>query len=417
MLNMQNVKDIEITEGAVRTIHDKDNRLIWGRLAYDTKYAGDTYQQTYSGANLFNVNTITPPTGATINADGSITCVYDNTSGSSTHFMSLYPANLDLQTSTTYAAFAEIISLTGRGTLAVISGNSSASQFTNNKTFNLADYQTGDIIKTTDTTKANFSGTNAGTRTYVSVQAGLSLSLTFRMSVIADTTVTPEDFVYQPYTGGIPAPSPSYPMPISVVTGVQTVTVSDGTLSKVFTVDLGATELCKIGTYQDKIYNNDPNEDWYDPDLEDNAWYVHKEVDKYVFGGDESWQTTPYGTNSWILSNVIYFNFVSSKIQIMSNLATGIAHADRNTTTPNVMYSGQNNVFNYRNTSFTTLSALQTATKDSYVYYALATPTDTKITDATLIGQLNAIHEWLTRYGYNATVSGNLPIIINKTNL
>ena len=76
----------------------------------------------------------------------------------------------------------------------------------------------------------------------------------------------------------------------------------------------------------------------------------------------------------------------------MSNIATGIAHADRNTTTPNVMYSGQNNVFNFRNTSFTTLSALQTATKDSYVYYAIATPTDTKITDATLIGQLEALN-------------------------
>lgn len=137
-------------------------------------------------------------------------------------------------------------------------------------------------------------------------------------------------------------------------------------------------ELCKISDYQDYIYNSGDD------------WYVHKEVDKYVFDGDESWRTTPYGTNSWILDNVIYFNFVSNKIQIMSNIATGIAHADRNTTTPNVMYSGQNNVFNFRNTSFTTLSALQTATKDSYVYYAIATPTDTKITDATLVGQLEA---------------------------
>ena len=50
-------------------------------------------------------------------------------------------------------------------------------------------------------------------------------------------------------------------------------------------------------------------------------------------------------------------------------------------------------------------------------YYVLATATDTQITDSTLIGQLNAIHEWLTRYGYNATVSGNLPLVINQTNL
>lgn len=171
-----------------------------------------------------------------------------------------------------------------------------------------------------------------------------------------------------------------------------------------YTIDLGATELCKISDYQDYIYNSGDD------------WYVHKEVDKYVFDGDESWSTTPYGTNSWILGNVIYFNFVSNKIQIMSNIATGIAHADRNTTTPNVMYSGQNNVFNFRNTSFTTLSALQTATKDSYVYYAIASPTDTKITDATLISELNALADAL---GYKdktiITVSAtgtNLPAIL-----
>lgn len=214
-------------DGAASVVSEDGTTLgVSGSIKLKTiKLKGDTKQQTYTGANLFNVNTITPPTGATINDDGSITCVYDNTSGSSTHYINLYPANLDLQTSTTYAAFAEIISLTGGGTLAVINGSSSASQFTNNKTFNLADYQTGDIIKTTDTTKADFSGTNAGTRTYVSVQAGLSLSLTFRMSVIADTTVTPEDFVYQPYVGGIPSPNPSYPQEVKTVTGEQTVEV------------------------------------------------------------------------------------------------------------------------------------------------------------------------------------------------
>jgi hypothetical protein len=57
------------------------------------------------------------------------------------------------------------------------------------------------------------------------------------------------------------------------------------------------------------------------------------------------------------------------------------------------------------------------ASNNLIVYYALAAPTDTKITDATLVGQLNAVHEWLTRYGYNSTVSGNLPIIIDRTNL
>ena len=71
------------------------------------------------------------------------------------------------------------------------------------------------------------------------------------------------------------------------------------------------------------------------------------------------------------------------------------------------------------NTTLTTTNAINTylSSNPIVVYYALATPTDTKITDSTLIGQLNAIHEWLTRYGYNSTVSGNLPLLIEQTNL
>ena len=186
---------------------------------------GDTMQQTTTGKNLFNNSTITFPSEATLNPDGSITVVYDNTNGSSTHYTNLYTTPLSLQTSTEYAAFAEILSLTGGGTLAVIGGASGISQFTNNRTFNLANYTAGDIIKAVDETKSDFTGTTTSTRTYVGVQAGLKVNITFRMSLIADTSVTPETFVYQPYTGGIPAPNPDFPETVNVVTGEQNVWV------------------------------------------------------------------------------------------------------------------------------------------------------------------------------------------------
>lgn len=57
------------------------------------------------------------------------------------------------------------------------------------------------------------------------------------------------------------------------------------------------------------------------------------------------------------------------------------------------------------------------ATKLPVVYGVLKHTTDTRITDDTLIGQLNDVHEWLTRYGYSSTVAGDLPIIIDKTSL
>ena len=45
-MEMQNVKNLTITEGNVKTIHDKNNQLIWGAVGYDTKYVGDTTQAT-----------------------------------------------------------------------------------------------------------------------------------------------------------------------------------------------------------------------------------------------------------------------------------------------------------------------------------------------------------------------------------
>lgn len=491
---------------------------------------GDTYQQTYSGANLFNVNTITPPTGVTINADGSITCVYDNTSGSSTLFMNLYTPNLDLQTSTTYAAFAEIMSLSGGGTLALISGNSSASQFTHNKTFNLADYRSGDIIKTTDETKADFSGTDAGTRTYVSVQAGLSLRLTFRMSVIADTTVTPEDFVYQPYVGGTPSPNPDYPQDVQVVTGEQTVKVSGKNLfdannpniinayiddthttitsndvnriiwipckpnttysftktaanykrqiayttvepavgvqvygmtnglpynwttktyttgnnakyllirlwsssqdsvtlqqmlnslqieqgstatayepyqSQTYPISLGSIELCKIGDYQDYIYRSGGD------------WYVHKECGNVVLDGsdDEGWIVASYDRVRTSSIFGLLYNSGSSYGYYANQLVNANSE-----TVENSFNVGASAIFLKCTSKTSSVANWKTwlSSNNLIIYAPLATSTDTKITDSTLIGQLEALRNAKTNLGTTSIVTTatgtNLPVILD----
>jgi hypothetical protein len=165
-------------------------------------------------------------------------------------------------------------------------------------------------------------------------------------------------------------------------------------------INLGSIELCKIGTYQDYIYKNGDD------------WYMHKEIAKYTFTGTEIWETSPYGTNSWRLNNVIYFPFNTDELQIISNIFTGIKNIDRNTAGSNVIYSANNNEFDIRNTSLTSLGEVQSATNGNYVYYALATPTDTKITDATLINQLNALGA-----GVSYVDNTNLTVTATSTNL
>ena len=406
MLNMQNVKDIEITEGNVRTIHDKDSRLIWGRLAYDTKYAGDTYQQTYSGANLFNlVDTNGVGTVTTVSEDGFITQSKDNSSGTTSVFNNYFTHNLALNTSTTYTIVIEVQAISGAGSLIPV-GNHATSQSTIQLEYSFSDLHAGDIIVKQFNTKSSFSG-DSGLRGYTRYGAGESGSITYRISVLADTSITPATFVYQPFTGNIPAPNPDYPQPIQVVTGEQTVTISDGVDSEDFTISLGTIELCKIGDYQDYIYQNNGD------------WYVHKAVGKVVLDGsnDETWNT----------SSLCYYITLADKTKSPYGVCDHFIYSPDGFSTSNTAYRGcctgnktdTGLYFMPLDASQSSVALFKTwlSTNQTTAYYHLATATDTKITDSTLLGQLNAVHDWLTRYGYTSTVTGNLPIIIDKTNL
>jgi hypothetical protein len=183
-----------------------------------------------------------------------------------------------------------------------------------------------------------------------------------------------------------------------------------------YTVDLGSIELCKIGDYQDYIYKSGDD------------WYVHKETWNYTFDGssDEQWVRSGQSTST---------NFVAAMANLQSfamiggNADSGYCNYFDFATSlgdNKVILSGYQNggyrFLLYRFTSGSTVTDLTSfitwlGNNHLKMVLVLSTATDTKVTDATLIGQLNTVHEWLTRYGYNATVVGNLPIIIDKTNL
>lgn len=255
MLDMQNVKEIAITEGDVRTIHDSNDNLLWGKLSYSTKYAGDTTQQT--------------------------------------------------------------------------------------------------------------------------------------------------------------EPTPDAPIPVQVVTGEQTVTISDGVTSQDYTLDLGSTELCKLGTYQDYIYKTGDD------------WYVHKELSSISFDGSENWNYASGSAQPFRYTITDARQLAQSQSvppDVYSNYYTPFAWNNSSSVNYGVTASTNSsslNVICFRNVDIASSADWKTwlSTHNTIVYYPLATPTDTKITDATLISQLDAIEEWMTRYGYTSTITGNLPIIITQTNL
>ena len=501
---------------------------------------GDTFQQTYSGENLYNVED-TQQTSAevSVDSDGWITMQYDNSAGSSVKYLLYYSKPLQLEADTDYAIVTEIKSIKSSADNLTVYDSAAQTQFNNSQTYNYSG--SGAVSPGTNVsighTKADMSSATIGLRTFLKISAGVNQTVTFRISVLANTSVTPETFVYQPYTGGIPSPNPDYPQPIQVVTGEQTISihgknlfdtysttvyaptatygdvsnnngvittnvngrarigngfivpvpvepgetycisaklvettstynikgsvdvravVSDGrgarvrllnfdslgTLSSGFvipdgvteiwvsfmsyeadnysvfsdvqiekgssatsfepgtphsyTVDLGATELCKISDYQDYIYKSGDD------------WYVHKEIQKILVDGVNikvsSQHTAVSGINGFRIGissvgNLGYngalsdnFGYVPWGTYNSSNRTYGVI-ASNFASTLTTIYVTQPN-----NTTGTTLDSAGITSMNTWfsnhntlIYYVLATPTDTKITDATLVGQLEAI--------------------------
>lgn len=370
-MDFQNVKELTITEGDVKTIHDSQNRLLWGAVGYNTTYRGDTTQPTYTGTNLWDVNNPYKD-GYSIPANGVES---ENSS------FAIY-GNFESAANTSYTISA--MGGTGVTTLRIHAYNLNGVWVEQIKSISMP----ASTEKSEQFTSPNYP-------CLIRISASKNLS---QQQLVTSN------------------PNPDYPQPINVVTGTQTITVTDGNANQTYTVNLGAIELCKIGTYQDYIYKNGDN------------WYVHKETGKINLNS-LTWQTAgtltadvykmradvPSGTYlpPSISSEPIIglcTHYIAKTEAQLNNLVEGISGNTAGT-----------RIFVYDPSYNTSSSAngFQTwvNTAKPIFYYILTTPTDTQITDNTLIGQLNAIHEWMTRYGYQSSVSGALPIIINQTAL
>ena len=473
---------------------------------------GNTTQTTLSGVNMFDVFDTDGGTVQTVSvdADGWLTCTIDNTSGTGDRYGLYFTNNLSaLQTSTTYAIVMEVKAKSGTGSVFPTQGSGAQCQFTVNKQYDFADISAGQTYVFTQATKSSFTGTSQGLRTVVRFGVGQSGSITFRLSVLADTSITPQTFTYQPFTGNVPSPNPDYPQAVNVVSGAQeveivgknlfggltmeqawncTASLSDSSITitpnsstqatqvylaldnpilagnytfnsatpisnatqmrdvvngtilynfggayqnrqftlpatcraialnwaatgsttpftvdlstlqielgstattyepyqgQSYTIDIDTMELCKIGTYQDYIYKDG------------GKWYKHAEIKKVELDGTESWNQVGGSTHSfWLsapdsatpsisdVSPVLSDNFTASTYNDVyyGNVDYGVALSTSGRLALTVKdVSGVANFPTWLSTHNTT------------VYYALATPTDTEITDSDLIDQLDAL--------------------------
>lgn len=178
---------------------------------------GETSQVTRSGNNLFNYkDTKVVTSGITVDEEGWITATYDNTNGTTNKYLNYFTTKSDkLSLVKDYKAFVEIKNVSGTGAL-ILASDDSISQSSTRITYTFGNLSSGDVKANLFTTKSDFTNCSYMLRSFISFSAGQSGSITFRISVLKDTKITPENFVYEQYGA---SPSPDYRSPIENVEG------------------------------------------------------------------------------------------------------------------------------------------------------------------------------------------------------
>lgn len=153
-------------------------------------------------------------------------------------------------------------------------------------------------------------------------------------------------------------------------------------------------ELCKIDDYQDVIFKNTTDSEYYDSNLTLNAWYVKKTIGELILNGSENWADRPSFTyaDRFVIEN--YFNNIAlPNKKLYSNYFLSVTSLQN--TYPYILNNDGQCVVNFSQKGTTTLAQFKTwlGTHNTKVYYALATPTYTRITNYQLYNQLNNLEK------------------------
>lgn len=172
-------------------------------------------------------------------------------------------------------------------------------------------------------------------------------------------------------------------------------------------------ELSKIGTYQDYIYKDS------------DKWYLHKEIGKFTYNNEGSVNTpaTNYYNVSG-LTNQGWINTLNTNTYLANEYpSVSIQPSDGNfqNETQNMSYAFglhlNGTTIRFKDSRGLSASDFKNDLVGTEIYFALATPTSTEITDTTLIEQLEAIYNAKSKNGTtNINQENNdLPFIIDAS--
>lgn len=201
------------------------------------------------------------------------------------------------------------------------------------------------------------------------------------------------------YGSVVSIPNPSYPQPINNLTGNVAYKITTQNGEQTFNIPLGDIELCKIDTYEDKIYSSN------------GRFYLNKNIGKVILDGSENWKKTntqyqglfsasttlPTMKRQNIFSGDIYANYF--KENEFATQEEGITKSSSPLSYDIIIIRLFENRASDVESFITWLS-----THNTIVYYVLATPTTTEITQENypaLYNALKQIQDYLTSYKIN----------------
>ena len=220
-----------------------NNALNYNILSLNKKGSFDKKIISYN--NLYNYqDTQSVSTEITVDEEGWITASYDNTTGNGHKYIEYYTnVSNKIKTSTQYAIVVEIQEYYDAGI--ILNSSPSKTQFNGGSVLRYYNNSYIELITTYD----DFSSSTSMLRTEIVITAGFVGKIKFRISVIEDTSITLDDFVYLPY-------GEKSITKMNVINNLS-IKISDNynnTITK--TIDLQDNFLGKVGEIKDELNIN-----------------------------------------------------------------------------------------------------------------------------------------------------------------
>lgn len=158
-----------------------------------------------------------------------------------------------------------------------------------------------------------------------------------------------------------------------------------------YSVYLEPIELCKIGTYQDRIYK------------ENGKWWLHKEVGKAVLNGSETWTGWQQSGGLYRANTILDGSYVFTDDARHATRVQSSHFTSSTTNNYGIVFQYRAETLFYPQSGITSLADFKTwlGTALPSVYYVLATPTTTEITNEEVLEGLEALGDATLYVGTN----------------